>query len=244
MLLIKPKTELNAEESKKIIFNSVNPSNLKVGIESYRETKKGGMIMKCKTKDELETLKKAAMDKLGHDFLVEIPKKKLPRLRIVGYKGKQNIDELEIDIRKQNRWIQANDEFKVTYIKKYTRKRSSTIFLECVPEMYFKAMNMSRICIGWERYQVYEDLNVLRCFKCQGFNHKSDNCRQNETCANCADQHSTDTCTNSVKKCINCSIANDKFNTLYNVNHASTDVNCPSTQYHTDLLKSRIDYGS
>ena len=91
MLLIKPKTELNAEESKKIIFNSVNPSNLKVGIESYRETKKGGMIMNCKTKDELETLKRAAMNKLGHDFLDDIPKKKLPRLRIVGYKGKKKL---------------------------------------------------------------------------------------------------------------------------------------------------------
>lgn len=110
--------------------------------------------------------------------------------------------------------------------------------------MYWKAINTKKMYIGWERYPVYEDIGLIRCYNCQEYNHKSNRCDNEAVCANCAEKHETKACNANDKKCVNCLNANLRFKTKYNTQHAAVDPNCPSTKYHIDILKSKIDYGS
>lgn len=105
-------------------------------------------------------------------------------------------------------------------------------------------MKVNKICIDWERLSVYEDLNVIRCYSCQGFHHKAGSCNGEKVCGNCAAEHDTVTCQSRMKACGNCILANNRYNTHYDMNHAAMDKSCPSASYHLEILRSRIDYGS
>lgn len=43
-----------------------------------------------------------------------------------------------------------------------------------IPGAIWCLMSRKKVYIGWEHYPVYEDLSVLRCYKCQAYNHKMD----------------------------------------------------------------------
>lgn len=60
---------------------------------------------------------------------------------------------------------------------------------------------------------------VTQCFKCQAFEHISNNCFRKEICANCAGQHNTKTCDiqRSIIKCANCG-----------GDHKASDIQCES----------------
>ena len=67
------------------------------------------------------------------------------------------------------------NDFKVTFVKKGINGQN-TIFGECSSLTYGHLMYEKRIFIGWDRLPVFEDLSVSRCFQCQEFYHKKQNC--------------------------------------------------------------------
>lgn len=242
-LVIKPKLKQNSEKTRKDLKSKIQPSQLGIGIKNVRETKQGGIVVKCLTKSDVEKLKDSSEKHLGNNYIIEIPQLNLPKMKIVGYNGEYNIEELEQIIRQQNTWIEKDDKINLTYMKRVKRLNTSTIFFECCPKLYWKIMDQKKIFIGWERYVVYENLNISRCFKCQEYYHKSERCHNEQACEICAENHCRDQCLGHIKKCKNCVNANDKFKTEYNTDHAASDTECPSTKYHIDLLRSRTDYG-
>lgn len=243
-LIIKPKQKQSSEETKKDLKLNIEPSQLNIGIKNVRETKQGCIVIKCIAQNDIEKLKQSAENRLGKNYNIETMKLKLPRMKIVGYRGTSNMEELENIIKKQNTWIEDIDRINITYIKEVKNKKTSTIFFECSPNLYWKLMDHKKICIGWERYTVFENLSVKRCFKCQEFYHKSNDCENEVSCEYCAGHHETSACTKQIQRCKNCVTANNKFKLNYNIAHAASDPKCPSTMYHTNLLKSRIDYGT
>lgn len=48
--------------------------------------------------------------------------------------------------------------------------------------------------------QMYEDLSVTRCFKCQECYHKDRNCSKRKVCEFCAEHHGTTTRNESVRR--------------------------------------------
>lgn len=175
-LIIKPPKDQHADKTKQEIINKVAPTKLKIGIKEFKQTKQGDIIIKCQTKEEIETLKNAVEKNLGREYTANFPKKRNPRVKVVGYTGKVNENEIENIIRKQNNWIEESDLMNVIYIKKILTKNTSTIFIECSPSFYHKAMKAGKIFMGWQRYPIYEDLSLPRCYNCQGYHHKSANC--------------------------------------------------------------------
>lgn len=242
-LIIKPKQKQKSEKTKKDLRNQIQPSQLKIGIKNMRETKQGGMVIKCSEKEDIKLLKQAAEDCLGKDYDIELPKLNLPKIKIVGYSGDKSPEELEDIIKQQNKWIEHKDKLKINYIRKNRGKHTSTIYSECSPELYWKMMDHKKLFIGWERCIVYENLAVTKCFKCQGYFHKSNNCENEISCEHCAGNHERKSCTTQIKKCKNCEIANIKYKLGHNVNHTASDPECPSTKYHLNLIRSKTDYG-
>lgn len=242
-LVIKPLKGQKVDRARREVRDKVIPASLKIGIKGYKETKQGDIVVKCQTRQEVEVLKTAVERSLAGEYLASIPKKRNPRLKIVGYTGEGNEGEIESDIRKQNKWISDDDMMKVVHIKKMKNRNTSNIYIECSPGLYHKAMKAQRVFMNWERYRIYEDLNLSRCYNCQGYNHKSANCVRRVSCGNCSGEHERSECNSVVKRCVNCDLANNKFSTGYNVDHAAADPGCPSTLYHTNILRSRINYG-
>lgn len=222
----------------------INPSDLNVGIKGFKETKRGNVVIKCASKHEVERLKKAAEEGLKEEYTVETVKMKHPRVKITGYTGERTAEQLERSIRGQNDWISSEDEFRITYVNKIRQKKTSTIFMECNSRLYFKMMNFKRIFIDWERCPVYEELNVMRCYNCHGYNHKSSSCNKKKACSKCSREHDAADCRSREVACINCTLANGRFGTQYDIKHVATDPQCPSTRYHVEIARSRVDYGS
>lgn len=243
-VIIKPKKVQNIAKTKNDVHRGINPTELNIGIKHFKTTKGGSVVIKCTNKQESERLKQAAEGSLRDGYTVETLKMKLPRVKIASYTGDKSIDEIEESILKQNSWITSSDTFKVTYIKKIKNKNTSTVFVECAAGLYAKMMALKKVYIDWERCPVYEDLSVTRCFNCQGYNHKSASCDRRKVCGRCAGEHDGATCQSPHLKCVNCATANDRFGMQYAIDHSSSDPQCPSTNYHTEIIRSRTDYGS
>lgn len=241
-LVIKPKIHQDTKITQEDIRRYVKPSEIKVGIKNMHTAKMGSVVIKCSSKQEIDALKLAVSETLGERYEVRIPELRKPRVKIVGYKGQLNEVQIEQAIRRQNDWICDSDRLSVKYLKQWAQKDTATIYAECSATLFHKMIQKSKICIGWERFSVFEDLDVPKCFKCQGFFHKSSTCVNKRSCSICTEDHDRKDCPNLTKKCQSCKIANDKFNTKYDLNHSSSDKDCPSLKYHMDSLRSRINY--
>lgn len=241
-LIIKPKKQQNPAKTKADITEKINPTQLKVAIKGTRDTANGNVIVKCINNNDLEVLRKEAESKL-QEYDVQLTKLRRPRIKIIGYKGELDKDELNICLREQNKFIEDTDEMEITYIKRNKKNGLCTIYGECKPSLFHKFMAVKKIYIGWERYPIYEDLSINRCFKCQEHYHKSDKCPNKTVCEYCCEEHDIHECPKSQVKCYNCMKANDKYRTNYSINHTASDIKCPSYQYLLNILRSKIDYG-
>lgn len=239
-ILIKPRVTQDAARTRQDIGQSVNPAVLKVGIKSMQTSKGGMVVVKCSSKDESELLVEAMKDSLGESYCVEMSKMRRPRVKIASFGQRMSGDEIVGCIKSQN---QLKGEIEVVHIKE-KRSGLNTVFCECSPDAFKKLMEMKKVCIGWERYPVYEDLDILRCFRCQGFHHKKNVCRGNVACGKCGDGHETKDCLSQTKCCRNCKVANLKQRQRYETDHEATDVECPVYKYHLEVLKNRTDYFS
>ncbi|CAH1958143.1 unnamed protein product [Acanthoscelides obtectus] len=63
-IIIRPKSQQNIGKNKEEVQRLINPCEINVGIRNIKETKKGNIVLKCDTEQELERLKKSAESKL------------------------------------------------------------------------------------------------------------------------------------------------------------------------------------
>lgn len=83
--------------------------------------------------------------------------------------------------------------------------------------------------ISWEEYRRPKQYRVLRCFKCQAYNHSSKNCSMQRKCLKCAGTHEFGACQKKPEepaKCANCSGA-----------HPSNFKGCPAYKSQQQKLK-------
>lgn len=241
-LIVKPKIKQTGDKTEKDLKEKVNPTNLNLSIRNSRSTKDGSIIVKCETKEDIHVLKTETEKYLGNKYIIETPKMKNPRVKIIGYLGNKSAKEIECSIRNQNKWIDEKDNLNVTYIKKFKDGTKSTVYMECSPKLFKQLMEEKKIYLEWERHSVYEDLSVTHCFNCQGFYHKSNKCDRKKVCAKCSGSHDTAQCDMQLLKCNNCHQANVTYKKKFKTDHSALDPVCPSTQYHLGILRSKINY--
>lgn len=237
-IIVKPMVPQDATRTMKEIGQKVNPVALKVGIKNMKSARNGVVVLKCSTKRESETLAEAFRGNLGNSYSVELSKMRKPRVKIPGYNQEMTASEIEESIKSQN---QFRGDIKVVHIRK-KRSGRNTVFCECSPDSFADLMLMKRVFIGWERYPVYEDLDIPRCFHCQGYYHKKDACASTVVCIKCGGEHETRECSSQIKCCKNCIVANTRYKKNYDTNHEAMDVSCPVYKYHLQVLQSKIDY--
>jgi hypothetical protein len=97
-----------------------------------------------------------------------------------------------------------------------------------VDHSVYKRLIEGEVYIGWSRCKAYEKFGVFRCYKCNKYGHKANDCKGEVTCPICSEKHVLKECKNNTKKCVNCTNANEKLKLKLNTDHEVWDRNCAS----------------
>lgn len=95
-----------------------------------------------------------------------------------------------------------------------------------------------KVVLGVASCKIYDRYYVLRCNKCQGFDHYAKDCESLPCCGKCSGTHETKDCDNEVvKQCINCVKSGEE-----DCGHYTFDYICPTiTKRQADMKKKTAE---
>lgn len=221
VVLLKPKNSQNSEATEKDFKTLIDPNQVQVN--RLRKGPNGGLAVVCESQVESDKLEKIAIDKLGENYIIEPQKKLLVKLKITDIGEELSEDEFICALKKQNDHV-PNKEIKMINFYEVKNSKSFSAIIEV--ESGFILLESGFVKIMFSRCRVFEYVMMNRCYKCQGYNHKAAECKNNRACKKCAGDHDLKECGSSVFKCANCMIANKKFNLNINENHRVSSFKC------------------
>lgn len=210
-----------------------------------RNATNGGIIIECATKNAIADLKIDAESILGDDYSVSIPEKRMPKVRVFGIAENMPSDVIRKRLLEQNSGIfNGNSVLNVFNVTKAVNSDRYWFKLECDPTTFTAVLSSGKLKIGWDICNVQEMFDVLRCFTCNAFGHRSKNCTSKPTCPKCSEDHEISDCTSTVPKCVNCVTANRDLNMQIDTCHFAWSSDCPVYKRQLDRQRKRIDYGT
>lgn len=243
-LIIKAKNgEDNAEKIQQQIKESIRPEELHIGVANVRTMRSGKVAIEGMSKSDTKKLKEEIEDKLGQRYEITQAKMRKPRLKIVGLQEEITKENLKNIVLNQNTLGDIDDEkMKVITVYKARYNRNSAI-IETHPDVYNKIMKLGKLKIGWSRCMVYEHTSLMRCYKCNNYNHVAKECTNVRTCGTCSSsEHETKECTSNTKRCINCIKTNEILQLSLDVNHSVYDKSCRVYQRKIEMWQRRTEY--
>jgi hypothetical protein len=235
-VVVMPKESSQAvSKTKSDIINKIDPSKSNVDISGVRSTKNGGLILKCHDPSEF---KKFALDnKLVDSYEIKDLKTISPRLRISGVSSDLGKEHIISFLVKQNSSVFSNPS-QLKILKYFPTKKKPDVFqfiLQVDVNTYIKALNSKHCLIGLDNCYIFDAIDVIRCYRCNGYHHSHTFCKRNLSCPRCGESHEVKECKSTVLRCINCVSLNSKTNlTSVNAAHACWDTN--ECQYYLNLI--------
>lgn len=165
-----------------------------------------------------------ASQKLSANYDVHRLKRILPRIRVTGISEKLTPDTLRDCILGQNGESFCGEEdckiLKISNVKKRRDVYQATVQLNTIS--YDRVLKAGFLIVGFDVCKVYDAVELIRCFKCNGFNHTSQSCKRDVSCPRCGKDHDVKGCTVADTElcCVNCSRANEKSGKSFETNHA------------------------
>lgn len=201
--MIKPlDTEQTSTDTQKELKDKIDLKDLVVGVESIKNIRKGGIIINMANAESKTILKNKVKEDMGNKYQVEDAKFKNPEIIVVGAEkeivGKEDEEILEC-IMEQNELKNISDNIhnelnvKRKYVNK-NRTNSMSIILEVNSGVFSKIIEFGTLCVGRRECKIFNHVKVVRCYICLRFNHFSDECKNEKTCARCAGNHDTKQC--------------------------------------------------
>ncbi|KAI4464237.1 zinc finger cchc-type superfamily [Holotrichia oblita] len=242
VVVVKPKSKQNNATTKEDICKNVKPASLEVGIVQIQNIKDGGVVIRCKNKEDSLKIKEAAEKKLKKKYNIKVPELINPCIKIIGIDEEMDENELRSCILKQNSCVQHdNVHLSIKVLKKMKTKCMSIVELD--PWSYDEVLKEGRLSIGWSVCRVFEYVNVFRCFKCAGFDHMAKDCVSDIKCLKCtASDHSVDVCESDSWLCQNCVRANTSLKLNLKTDHSPYDTSCPCFARKISAQKRRISF--
>lgn len=241
-LIVQPTSkEVSSKDVEEKIKKSVNLASIKCGVSKMKHIQNSGIFIATANTDPLE---KELTTKLGPGYTVSKPKPRVPKLILSGLSREYSEEELLNEVRETNFGFNPNDSFKVVHHKKMIRnnEESWTYIIEAPPNTFNKLVHRY-ISVDFYDHFVKEHIEAVRCYNCQGYNHKSVSCASACKCARCGRGHKTTECARSSSlSCINCVDSNKKNGTKFNTNHSCGSASCKVHQQMMNNVKSKIDY--
>ena len=239
VIVIKPvESSQSSENTRLFLKEKLDPKIHK--ISNFRNGKNGSIIAECATGDNVEVVKKDIESNLGEKYSAVIPTIPKPKLKIVGMSDRYSSEDF-IDLLKSQNDINVNE---VKVIAEYENTRFKynkyNVIVEVDKDTYNALMSAGKVSIGWDKCPVQEAINVLRCFKCGEFGHKSTECVNPETCSKCSGQHKTSDCSSTEFNCVNCLKSNKELKMNLDVKHPASSSQCPVYRRLFEKRKSNM----
>lgn len=244
LVVLKPKnTEQKKAETVKAMNEKLNPTG--IDINRIRGTAKGGgVIIECSSKEDVIKLKNIATDQLGDSYSVETPNGRKPMILISNVSNKMDDDKFIETIRSNNDDLFfAESAIKIlgwTHVKRFD---NYCVKLQLDAKSFANVIKCNKIRIGWDLCQVKETFNIIRCFKCNDFNHMAANCSvKSFVCPKCSGNHCIADCTSNVFDCINCKVAATALQIYIDSNHPTWSDSCRVYNEKVAVERRRINY--
>ena len=169
-----------------------------------------------------------------------------PKIKIVAVQDDYDINKLSDKIKKQNFSSLLNPEFKILHKNLNKFKSSWILHAEVNSEVYNYIATTKKIFVNESLCKVYDDIHVLRCFKCCRYGHISKNCDNHDICHICAIEHdNSNKCNSNLIKCINCILYNKEHGTKVQTNHTASDTtNCYVYSLKKEQIINKSDYST
>lgn len=240
VILVVPKRDQAAQVTQKEVMELMDPTEIPV--ENIRNAAKGTVVLEGRNKEDLDIIHRYATEKLGTTYEVKFSEMRKPKIIVSGMCEKITKEEIVTKIKRQNSSME-NAELKVVSI--FGKNNFSSV-IEMDSDSFNKLMTSERkkLNIGWSSCVVKEHIDVLTCYKCQGFHHKATNCTQQRACKKCAGEHDVRECKSNAIKCINCSKANQRLNLNLTTNHIAGSDSCIVMQRKVNASKKRVQYNA
>lgn len=237
VVIIRPKSnDVQSKATRKKVQECIDPTS--DGVSYMGNIRRGGVAVTCRDEQSMRKVKET-MEKLSNEFSVDVAKRRNPKIKIVGLSEELDNDTICNKIRAQNEWAADANTLKLLKTYSVNDKYFSAI-VEVDPKMFDKCMRSKCVNIGWDRCKVYEQVNVLMCLKCCGYNHLAKDCKHKEACRKCSGEHKTAVCTSNAEKCINCVTANMKYKLKLDVNHHVHSTECEVRKRKVENAKRSI----
>lgn len=210
-MVVKPKGGTSSDETEKTIRNSLNLTKINTGVTKIKHVNNGGVYIGVSSGNDLKKLKNEAVSVLGAEYDVVIPKVRLPKVIIRGVSKEYDYKEFVSELIQTNHSLDDNDVIQVVHHKK-VKYQSSTKWLyvlEVSGKTFAKIVD-KYLNIDFKSQIVREHVDVLRCYKCQKYGHKSTNCSSQTVCGKCTGQHEFKNCSEAIIECVNCKFLNEK----------------------------------
>ena len=178
--MVKSKSNLTTEAIKTVVKSNINPTAMKVGVNSFKSLKGGRVLIEIGTSEEPNLLSSSMRDKCWNDLEVTASKLRNPRMVIYNVPQEINVKDLEVTIMTQNPelgLIQGDIEAKFTYGTK--RERINMVIEVCSGTR--KKIIHTKLKLGWLICSTDDYLVARRCSKCCRFNHRNKDCRGEKT---------------------------------------------------------------
>lgn len=245
VLIIKAKNDddkVNTESKIKSVLDPVNDE-----VKNIRKTAKGSVVITFKKVENVEAARKKLDSNMGENFEINEPKIFEPVVKVVGFEKEYlDRDKFISAIKAQNKDIfDQSAKIELIYNNQMKNKDTCTASLRIDLMSFKKVMKSERVNIGWSRCRIYEHVDVMRCYKCNGYGHIAQNCKcENFACPLCAGDHQLQDCKADPQnhKCINCIRENSKTNYDADVNHCALSTKCPILLKKIEKRKMKIRY--
>lgn len=241
-LIIEPKSKQNSGKTKNEIKEIINPSDLAVQINSVSNRVNGSIVIKCNNEESMKKMENEVKERCGEHYNVKVPKLVNPKIMVNAIDNEVDEDKLIEIILNQNK---ISGEMKlVKCFKKPSNISKYNAIIEVDKDLFKMLMDDDdpHLNIGWYKCQIFDKVNVKRCFKCWGFNHNAGNCTNQIRCPKCGGEHYIADCKNEKIECTNCTKTNSRLNLNLDVGHDSRDYKCPVYLRRLEKEKEKINY--
>lgn len=238
--------QTDAEQTKKLLKETLAPREEKLQIRSVRKVTKGGVVVEAGNKSGAIKIKEIA--RRVPSLKITEPKKLNPRVLIYDVDRDMEEDDVIRCIYQQNledhgvTMNEMNKGFRICY---RTGRRDNDV-VNLVVEVDAKIreilLEAGRVYIDFAACRVVDQLAVTRCFRCQGYGHVKKVCKKapgDSVCSHCGRAgHEYKECRRSEEKpsCANCLAARKP------ADHRVGTLDCPMYKRLVQQKISRTSY--
>lgn len=246
-IIVEPKIQQNSDETFKQVTSKIEVGKMGLRVDNVKKTQNGKLIISCDSKNVKSVLAEKLKNKIGKNYNIKMPSKKLLKIKIIDVmKEIMDIEENEeiIEMIKRQNDIGKIDNTKVDIIKKIKNKnKSGMVIIEVDPKTHKALLEKQKINLGWNKCRVYDHINVLRCYKCYGYHHLAKECKNETICRKCAGNHIEKDFINNSKKCVNCTRMVEEFKLKgIKTDHYANDESCECYKRMVTRAQKNIQY--